>query len=119
MEKKADLIEEPLTNWEIINIYLKNGLIEECAGYQFGKLANEKWKMQYSGDMINDLIIVMAEYPNEKLNHIHRNKHMNAWLTRVLQNNLMSSSSKFYHQYLKFNLRTEDISWKTDRDWDE
>ena len=65
--------------------------------------------MQYSGDMLDDLIIIIAEYPNDKLNNVHRNKHMNAWLTRVLQNNLMSKSSKFYHQYLRFNLQTNDL----------
>lgn len=118
-KKNALLIDDyvPLTNNEIIEIYVKNGLIEECAGYQFSKCANERWKLQYSGDMVNDLILVMANYPNDKLNNIHQNNHMNAWLTRVLQNNLMSNSSKFYTQYLRFNLNTDEINWKSERDW--
>lgn len=99
---------EPLSNADILNIYQENGLIEKCLSFQFSKL-REPWKMQFSGDMLNDLIIIIAEYDNEKLNDIHRNKHMNAWLTRVLQNNLMSNSSKFYHQYLRFNLKTNDL----------
>ena len=121
-KKNAPLIAEdykPLTNAQIIDIYVNNGLIEECASFQFSKCANERWKLQYSGDMINDLIVVMAEYPNDKLNNIHQNNHMNAWLTRVLQNNLMSNSSKFYNLYLKFNLRTQDMDWKSERDWNE
>lgn len=108
--KKALIEEEPesLSNAQILNIYLENGLIEKCLTFQFQKL-KEPWKMQYSGDMLDDLIIIIAEYPNDKLNNVHRNKHMNAWLTRVLQNNLMSKSSKFYHQYLRFNLQTNDL----------
>lgn len=97
-----------MENSEIIKIYVDNGLIERCCIYQFGKL-KEKWKVQYSGDMMDDLIVWMADYPNEKLNNIHDNKHMNAWLTRVLQNNIMSSSSKFYNTYIKFNARTDDL----------
>ena len=65
--------------------------------------------MQFSGDMLNDLIVIIAEYDNAKLNDVHKRKHMNAWLTRVLQNNLMSKSSKFYHQYLRFSLQTNDL----------
>lgn len=99
---------ETLSNGEILKIYIENGLIERCLSFQFAKL-KEPWKMQYSGDMLDDLIVIIAEYPNDKLNNVHRNKHMNAWLTRVLQNNLMSKSSKFYHQYLRFNLQTNDL----------
>ena len=108
--KKALIEEEPesLSNGEILKIYLDNGLIEKCLSFQFAKL-KEPWKMQFSGDMLNDLIIIIAEYDNEKLNNVHKNKHMNAWLTRVLQNNLMSKSSKFYHQYLRFSLQTNDL----------
>lgn len=108
--KKALIEEEPesLSNAEILNIYLENGLIEKCLSFQFAKL-KEPWKMQFSGDMLDDLVVIIAEYDNNKLNNVHRNKHMNAWLTRVLQNNLMSKSSKFYHQYLRFNLKTDDL----------
>lgn len=100
---------KPLKNSEILKLYLDNGLIERCLTFQFQKL-REPWKMQYSGDMLNDLIIIIAEYDNDKLNNIHKNKHMNAWLTRVLQNNLMSKSSKFYHQYLRFNMHMNELN---------
>lgn len=99
---------ETLSNAQILNIYLENGLIEKCLSFQFAKL-KEPWKMQFSGDMLNDLIVIIAEYDNAKLNDVHKRKHMNAWLTRVLQNNLMSKSSKFYHQYLRFSLQTNDL----------
>ena len=110
-KKEEALIEndyKPLNNLDILKIYLDNGLIEKCLAFQFAKL-KEPWKLQYSGDMLNDLIIIIAEYDNDKLNNVHKNNHMNAWLTRVLQNNLMSKSSKFYHQYLRFNLHSNEF----------
>ena len=98
-----------MENAEIIKTYVDNGLIERCVIYQFGKL-KEKWKIQYSGDMMDDLVVWMANYPNDKLNDVHNKKHMNAWLTRVIQNNIMSSSSRFYNTYIKFNSKTEEIN---------
>lgn len=98
-----------MTNDEILKFYLDNGLIETCLSFQFNKM-KEPWKKQYSGDMLSDLCLVIANYDNEKLNNVHRNNHMNAWLTRVLQNQLYSNSSSFYRNYVKFNQQTEDLS---------
>lgn len=97
-----------LTNSEILKIYLDNGLIEKCLMYQFGKL-REPWKKQFSGDMMNDLCIIIQEYDNAKLNDAHNGNHMNAWLTRVIQNNLYSVSSRFYTTYIKFMARSNDL----------
>lgn len=115
-EKKDCLIDNDnylLTNDKIIDFYVKNGLIETCMMYQFAKLGRrEAWKLQYSGDLINDIVVIMAEYPNDKLNNIHQNNHMNAWLTRIIQNNIYSNHSKFYTDYLRFNMKTEEIAKK-------
>lgn len=102
-----------LSNTEILNLYVQNGLIEECVKYQFRKL-KEPWKGQFSGDMINDLVVVISEYDNAKLNDVHSHNHMNAWLTRVLQNNLYSNSSKFFNSYLKFLNRSNELPVEDD-----
>ena len=104
-----------MTNEEILKIYVDNGLIETCIKYQFGKM-KESWKLQYSGDMYSDLCLTIANYDNEKLNNVHKNNHMNAWLTRVLQNQLYSKSSNFYHSYIRFNMNTDDLSGLEEED---
>lgn len=101
---------EKLTNQEILSIYLNNNLIEDCVKYQFAKI-HDPWKNQFSGDMFNDLIVIILEYDNDKLNNAHKNKHMNAWLTRVLQNNLMSDHSNFYLKYIKTMQHYKPLEW--------
>ena len=106
-----------MTNGEIVDYYMNsdNGgnLPRKCVEYQFLKLArNEPWKMQYMEDFYDDLIVYLLTYDNEKLNNAHENHHMNALITRIIQNQIYSSSSKFYHNYLRFDRSTTDL-------WDE
>lgn len=102
-----------MTNAEILDYYLNNpkgNLPRKCVDYQMAKLAKlEPWKMQYKEDLYDDLIIVLLEYDNAKLNNAHEGGHMNALLTRIIQNQIYSKSSKFYCQYLRFNMQTNDL----------
>lgn len=90
-----------MSNEEILDLYLSNGLIQKCLDMQFMKL-NDKWRQQFKEDLYQDLIIVILEYDNDKLNDVHNNNHMNAWLTRIIQNQIYSNTSNFYHSYVKF-----------------
>lgn len=107
-----------LSNNEILQYYTENGLIEKCVKYQFGKM-KEPGKIQYSGDMLSDLAIIISEYDNEKLNNVHNNNHFNAWLTRVIQNQIYSNHSAFYNTYLKFGNITGDLTDIQAREDDE
>lgn len=89
-----------MTNTEITELYVKNGLIRKCMLMQFVKM-DQPWKNQYIDDLMQDIILYMLTYP--KLSNVHENKHMNAWLTRVIQNNIYSNSSAFWTTYLKYN----------------
>lgn len=114
-EKKSPLIlrndKKILTNKEIVDEFINDGLIERCIEFQFQKLARtDPWKMQYKEDMLQDLIIVLYEYDNEKLNNAYENKHMNALITRIIQNNIYSKTSKFYHNYLRFDNQTSELN---------
>lgn len=104
-----------MSNAEIVEYYMNddNGgnLLEKCVECQFSKLAKtEPWKYQYKDDFYSDLVIILLEYNHEKLLNAHENGHMNALITRIIQNNIYSKSSKFYTNYLKFNLQTEEIT---------
>lgn len=91
-----------MTNNEILQIYLDNGLIRTCVDCQFSRLCRlDPWKMQYKEDFFQDLIQIILKYDNTKLNDVHGKGWMNGWLTRVILNQLYSSSSEFYTTYLK------------------
>lgn len=103
-----------MTNAEIVEYYMNddNGgnLLKKCVDCQFSKLAKtEPWKYQYKDDFYSDLVILLLEYNHEKLLNAHENGHMNALITRIIQNNIYSSSSKFYTTYLKFDLMSNDL----------
>lgn len=119
-EKKEALIQkekkyEHKTNREIVDELLENNLIYDCVYFQFGKLykiPGEKWKKQYEQDFFQDLVLILLTYDNDKLNDAYHNKHMNALITRIIQNNIYSKSSKFYNSYLRFDLHTDELDDK-------
>lgn len=113
-----------MTNAEIVEYYMNddNGgnLIQKCVDYQFKKLAKvEPGKWQYKDDFYDDLVILLLEYNHDKLLNAHENGHMNALITRIIQNNIYSKSSKFYATYLKFNNITNDLDDLLDDDTDD
>lgn len=95
-----------LSNGEILQIYLDNGLIKTCIECQFSKI---KYR-EFQDDFFQDLCLIILEYDNEKLNDAHINNHMNALLSRIIINNLWSSTSKYYKNYIKYLRRSEDIN---------
>lgn len=89
-----------MDNKTITEKYVKNGLIKKCLRMQFKKM-DESWKCQYLDDLMQDIVLYMLSYP--KLGNVEENKHMNAWLTRVICNQIYSNSSAFFSTYLKYN----------------
>lgn len=91
-----------LTNMEILDIHLKSGLIKRCVDCQFARLfKTDPWKTQFRKDFMNDLVLIILNYDNEKLNDVQSKGWMNGWLTRVILNQIYSKSSEFYQTYCK------------------
>lgn len=95
-----------LSNSEIVQIYLDNRLIKTCVECQFSKLKDR----QYEDDFFQDLVLILLEYDNEKLNNAHKNNHINALITRIIINNIYSVTSKYYKNYIKFNSNSDEIT---------
>ena len=95
-----------LENREIVEIYLNNGLIEKCVECQFKK---KKEGRRNQEDFFQDLVLILLEYDNEKLNDAHKNNHMNALLTKMIQNNIFSKTSPYWKKYEKWSLIEDEI----------
>ena len=94
-----------MTNNEILEAALNSGLLKRCVDCQFFKAGIT----EYKDDFFQDLCLIILEYDNEKLNDAYK-KHFNAWITRVIQNNIMSINSKFYSNYKRWdNAKAGDI----------
>jgi hypothetical protein len=107
--KVKKILTTTLTNNQIVEIYLKNKLIQTCCECQFAK---RKDLLKYYDDFYQDLILVLLLYDNEKMNDAHINNHFNALLTRIIQNNLNSTTSEFYRKYLRYDNNKEELTNK-------
>lgn len=98
------------TNLEIAQEAVDSGLLNDCIMFQFQKLGRtDPWKIQFSGDLMNDIYIALVDYDNEKLNDAYGKGHLNALITRIILNNIYSNSSNFYCRYLKFARKTNEL----------
>lgn len=96
---------EAMTNREILDIYLADGTLRTCVECQFSKLNNK----EFLEDFYNDMIILVLEYDNKKLNDVHNNGHFNAWATRIIINNLFSTTSAYYRTYVRYGQRNGEL----------
>lgn len=108
-------MEGQLTNNEILDIYLKDGTFKTCLECQFAKLKDHR----FYEDFYNDMILTVLEYDNKKLNDVHLNKHFNAWLSRIIINNLWSNTSKYYMTYMRYGERHQELTADMDMEDEE
>lgn len=92
------------TNNEIVNENLD--LIRECCSFQMVKYSVP---LNMYNDMVQDICLILLEYDNARLNRIYEGKHLNAFVTGILRNQLYSTNSKAYRTYRKFSNLTSDI----------
>lgn len=103
-----------MTNKEIVDIYLNNGLIRTCVECQFSAMKDKT----FLEDFYQDLVLILLEYSNDKLNDAHSNNKMNALVSAICLRQLFSRTSPFYKAYRKFLDRanteiTEELADKT------
>lgn len=108
---------EAMTNREILDIYLNDGTLRTCVECQFAKMKNK----EFMEDFYNDMILLVLEYDNDKLNDVHNKGHFNAWATRIIINNLFSTTSSYFRTYVRYGQRNEelDITFENMADPDE
>ena len=92
-----------MTNKEIVDANLD--LIQQCVDCQFASIPDK----QFKEDFHNDLIVILYCYDNDKLQDAVNGNHLNALITRIIQNNLWSKTSPYYRDYYKFQNRTDNI----------
>lgn len=87
-------------------------LINTCVDCQFAKYKD----LQFKEDMRSDLIIILNNYDNEKLNQIEEENHLNAFITGILIRQLWSNGSDFYKTYYRLQNRCDTLDGITEKD---
>jgi len=91
---------------EIIKSIDESGLLITCVDYQLKK------QPQHYGnrdDIIQDAWLWLLTYDLDKLWDAYTNKHLNAMITRYLQNQIFSKTSDYWRRYIRFDTITEGM----------
>ena len=91
----------------IIQHILNTGLLTTCVDYQL-----KKQPQHYANrdDILSDAWLWLLTYDIEKLTNAYLNNHLNAIITRYLQNQIFSKTSDYFRKYVKFNTLSEDLN---------
>lgn len=91
---------------EIIDEIYDSKLLTTCVDYQL-----KKQPQHYANrdDIISDAWLWLLTYDMDKLTDAYLNNHLNAMITRYLQNQIFSKTSDYYRKYIKLNTLSEDL----------
>ena len=95
-----------MTRQEIIDEIYKSKLLTTCVDYQLKK---QPQHYQYRDDIINDAWYWLLTYNEDKLKDAYMGNHINALITRYLQNQIFSKTSEYYRKYLKLKELSEEL----------
>lgn len=93
---------------EILDYVIKTKLVETCVRYNLNKTSNQDIKQ----DMCQEVYLWLCQYDIEKLTDAYKNKHLNALLTRFIQNQWFSKTSPFFKAFKKFDMVSDEITNK-------
>lgn len=91
---------------EIIDEIYNSKLLTTCVDYQ---LKRQPQHYQNRADIIQDAWLWLLSYDIEKLTDAYLNNHLNALLTRYIQNQIFSKTSDYFRKYVKLNTLSEDL----------
>ena len=92
---------------EIIKEIYDSNLLTTCVEYQLKKQPHH---YKNRDDILSDAWLWLLTYDIEKLTDAYINNHLNALLTRYIQNQIFSKTSDYYRKYIKFNTLSEDLN---------
>ena len=95
-----------MNRYEIIDEIYNSKLLTTCVDYQ---LKRQPQHYQNRADIIQDAWLWLLSYDIDKLTDAYLNNHLNALLTRYIQNQIFSKTSDYYRKYIKLNTLSEDL----------
>lgn len=58
-------------------------------------------RQQYFDDLVQEVLMILLEMDYSKVEEMYKNKQLNFFLTRVIKNQYLSTTSPFYKMYRK------------------
>lgn len=64
----------------------------------------------YNNDLAQEVYLILLEYDADKINELIQKKQINFFISRIIMNQVFSSTSDFYRKYVKYDLNKRDIT---------
>lgn len=93
----------------VVDYLLSSRLLETCVDYQLKRFPSHHLNRE---DIIQDAWVWVLSYDEDKLIDAYENNHLNALITRYLQNQIYSTTSEYYRRYVRFDETTDEITQK-------
>lgn len=58
-------------------------------------------RQQYFDDLVQEVLMILLEMDYSKVEEMYKNKQLNFFLTRIIKNQYLSTTSPFYKKYRK------------------
>lgn len=104
--KKVKYKEKPQINnkYELVEYLCKGKILKQII------LNTAKWSYNELNDLENDIYVSLLEMDEEKLLRMYNDDSLRFFLSRIVTNNLISTTSPFYVKYKKLQSLSEEIT---------
>jgi len=94
-----------MSNNEIVTSILEDGSL-------YGICKNITKQDQLTDDLFQEVVLILLEYNNEKLNDSYNRKWLKYLTITIIKNQFNSKTSPFYKKYKKFNYELRDQNYE-------
>lgn len=99
------------TREEILNYIIESGIAETCFQYQLRDCKQPYWREELHSEMW----LWLCEYDLAKLADAYEHNHLNALITRYLQNQWRSKNSRFHYAYRKHSQEMKELTQQEEK----
>lgn len=92
---------------DVVKNIIDTNLLTTCVDYQLKK---QPQHYPYRDDIISDAWVWLLTYDEKKLIDAAEHRHLNALITRYLQNQVFSKTSEYYRRYIRYDILSDDLS---------
>lgn len=108
-KRRVDTPEERELRDKILNEIIGTGLLETCVDCQLSRRRSFNCNWNNRDDIVQDAYLWLLTYDIDKLRNAYEGNHINALITGYLTRQILSTSSKYYNTYLKFDRLCDEV----------
>lgn len=101
-----------MNKYEIIKELFESGMLHTLAH-------NMCVGDEYKDDLIQEIIMILLEYDDDKIKYMYDNKQLKFFCVRLIQNQFHSAHSPFYKKYKKYYTLVDGNKTILDDDLDD